>query len=790
MVETMRSELAAASKTRGATPQALSVAQAVGLEVVAYLTLRTTIGALSMSEGGKATMATLANRVGRSVENEVWMRQVKAEKPDLFDVTMREVAEYRDPRVREKVARIMAKKGGVDQEWSERGRAMVGIRLLDYAARGTGLISFPVVREGRQTVRYVALTAESMEKIEDARALLAEMSPALMPCIIPPKPWTGTRSGGYHSGLFRRLHLIKTWSNEVVEEFDNLDMGRVLAAVNAVQATPWRVNARVLEVLEEAIASERAIGKLPARVEEVPPFPEAERDNPEVVRQWKRAAAKVHTRNRKTLGKRLQVAQVAAVARRFVGRPIWFPHQMDFRGRMYAMPVGLNPQGPDYAKGLLTFDRAYAIEDEVAAGWLMISGANRYGVDKSSLLDRIAWVGQNEEAILAVDADPWGPAYDFWTKADEPWQFLAWCFDYAAFKREGYGYKSSLPIGLDGSCNGLQHYSAALRDPEGGRAVNLIGGALPSDIYGIVAAKAEAKVREFLRPEGPDTGTIPTLDRARNLWAEKGIDEKAMAQAWLAFGLDRKVTKRAVMTLPYGATQYSAREFIEDAIEERLAKGGGNPFYQGDDPVEARYALFKASLWLQPLVWTAIGETVKAARVGMDWLQACARVVCAQGLPVNWRTPDGFLVQQAYRDWNSHRVTTILDGSVVEVHVREISASVDKRAQAQGIAPNWVHSMDACALRMFVNIAVDNGLHDFALVHDSYGAPAAKVDLMVQCLKASFIHLYQDYDPVAEFYMDILDQLPDSKAIRALPPPPPKGDLDLGAIRHSDYFFA
>ena len=116
-------------------------------------------------------------------------------------------------------------------------------------------------------------------------------------------------------------------------------------------------------------------------MDEPPPFPEDQREDKEVVKKWKRAAAKVHSANRKNLGKRLQVAQVAAVARRFVGRPIWFPHQMDFRGRLYCLPVGLNPQGPDYAKALLLFDRAYPIQDDRALGWLMITGANRFGVD-------------------------------------------------------------------------------------------------------------------------------------------------------------------------------------------------------------------------------------------------------------------------------------------------------------------------------------------------------------------------------------------------------------------------
>jgi DNA-directed RNA polymerase len=173
----------------------------------------------------------------------------------------------------------------------------------------------------------------------------------------------------------------------------------------------------------------------------------------------------------------------------------------------------------------------------------------------------------------------------------------------------------------------------------------------------------------------------------------------------------------------------------------------------------------------------------------MDWLQACARLVCSQGLPVSWTTPDGFLVQQAYRSWDKHVIKTVLDGRLVKVTVAEPGLEVDKRAQQQGIAPNWVHSMDACALRMFVNIATHNGLRDFALVHDSYGAPAAKVELMVACLKEAFISLYTDHNPMEEFFFAILDQLPE-EAVEKLPNPPEKGSLDLSLIRQSDYFFA
>lgn len=81
-------------------------------------------------------------------------------------------------------------------------------------------------REGKQTVRQATLTAAIRERIEDMQDAMAQLCPALMPTIIPPKPWTGTSDGGYHPGLFRRLRPIKTWSNELVEELDNADLSR------------------------------------------------------------------------------------------------------------------------------------------------------------------------------------------------------------------------------------------------------------------------------------------------------------------------------------------------------------------------------------------------------------------------------------------------------------------------------------------------------------------------------------------------------------------------------------
>jgi hypothetical protein len=41
------------------------------------------------------------------------------------------------------------------------------------------------------------------------------------------------------------------------------------------------------------------------------------------------------------------------------------------------------------------------------------------------------------------------------------------------------------------------------------------------------------------------------------------------AHKWINFGIDRKITKRPVMVLPYGGTFTSCRGYVRAAVEER-----------------------------------------------------------------------------------------------------------------------------------------------------------------------------------------------------------------------------
>ncbi|BAF89605.1 DNA-directed RNA polymerase [Azorhizobium caulinodans ORS 571] len=763
---------------------ALKYVEMVEPEVAAYLALKTVLDSITRRE----TLQRCAIRVASALQDEVRMRAFRERHPERFKVTMSKIERATSRRYKTTVARLMAGRVGIDEDWPTSDKLHVGIKLIEVLREATGMVDIQRDTMGiNDTQVFVVATEATLQWIADANQRMEFLSPAFLPTIIPPKRWTTPFDGGYHSGLVQRLPFVKTRNRNYLEELAGRDLSAVYAAVNAMQETPWQVNRDVLRVLKEAWDRDLKSPKLklpPRDPLDLPPKPADIATNEVSRKEWKKAASLIHAANAKLKSKRVQIRKIIELAGQFSEyAEIYFPYQLDFRGRVYAVPMFLNPQGPDHAKALLTFARGKPIGDGVAAGWLAIHGANVYGYDKASLEDRISWVEERNALIASVAADPWGEGFEFWTEADKPWQFLAFCFEWAGFLREGFDYVSTLPVALDGSCNGLQHYSAALRDPVGGAAVNLVPSGKPQDIYARVAEVALGLVTAFVCPNGSTTGTIPNLSRLRKTWAEHGIDELDMANRWLAFGIDRKVTKRAVMTLPYGSTQYSCREFIEEAVREKVEEGKPNPFAVGDSD-----GIFKATLWLQPLVWQAIGEVVKAARVGMDWLKECARLAAAEGLPVIWQTPDGFLVQQSYRNSSARRIDTHLDGRV-RLIIREELDTIDKRRQQQGVAPNWVHSMDATAMRMFINLALTNGMQHFALVHDSYGTVAADVELMGACLRKAFVQLYTDCDPLAEFRVDIAGMLSDD-ALGDLPEVPAKGTLDVSLVEESDFFFA
>ena len=747
--------------------------------VAAYIVARVVLDKISYRDN----LQTMGIAIGQAIEDEVRFRTFEAIDKAKFDLTQKHLKASRHQRHRKRVIVFQMNRAGVAwQEWTEVERYHVGLKLLELFIEATGLVR--IVEGGR--MYHCEATEKCLEWLEKAHARHSLLAPVMMPCLIPPKPWSNPLNGGYWTNAIRRQPLVHVRNNAFIDELFGADMPEVYRAVNSLQSTAWSVNKNVLRVLVDMWERGDGIGSvLPSRdQQELPHKPHwlteevgkdaMTEDQKAEFKAWKRAASEVHRDNARVVSRRVQTSRTITLAERFANEPeFYYPYYMDFRGRVYPMVPFLSPQGNDMQRGLLHFAKGKALGSEVAAGWLAVHGANAWGFDKASLEDRIGWVEENQAAILRVANDPLVERW--WQDADSPWMFLAFCFEWAGFVREGVDFVSHLPVALDGSCNGIQHFSAMLRDPVGGAAVNLVPADKPADIYQRVADVVMEKLRAACAVDHTGDYSCP-IDEHHNA---------PIAQQWLDFGVDRKVTKRPVMVLPYGGTYLSCRDYVEEAVRDRIANGQPNPW--GDD----RDAFNVALHYLAGIVWSSISEVVVAARSAMSWLRSCASLAAKTGLPINWRTPTGFWVQQAYREQTAERIESRLFGQRVRVTIMRSTdgSAISASDQVQGISPNFVHSLDASALVGCVNLCVDNGVTQFAMIHDSYGTLAADTEMLGACLRHAFVDLYQNHDVLADFRQCIEGMLPVEDRAK-LPPPPAKGNLDLSKVLESDFFFA
>ncbi len=719
--------------------------------VIAVITLRVALSQITR----KRDYSSSAVALGMAIEDELRIRTFEENNPRLYRVVKKDLDKRSSGYTykRRKLIESSRRDGQEWASWTQREKLLVGNALLDLTIVNTGLLELKSMMKGGKRRQLLLASETTLKIIKDLSAFQEILRPEFYPCVVPPKDWTTPTDGGYHTHHVRQIPLVKTENKNYLQELKHFDMPMVYGAVNAMQQTGFKVNQFVLQVLKDIWDSGIALPSLPpSENAEIPNKPHDIATNKQAKINWKRNAVIIHTENNRMASKRLLLRKTIQIADKFKDeKAIYMVYQLDFRGRIYAVPNYLNPQGTDFAKGLLLFSEAKKLNEQGACH-LAIHGANMFGYDKSSLQERIDWVQDNQERILSCAKDPLADLW--WAKeSDKPFQFLAFCKEWEGLVADPENFESSLPVCADGSCNGLQHFAAMLRSETTGKEVNLVPMDDPQDIYQKVADTVTHKLKEM-----PDD----------------------LAQKWIEYGVSRSCCKRPCMVLPYGGKQYSFTDFVMDYIVEQRDKGISHPF--GED-------VFKAATFLSKLIWQSISEVVHAATDAMAWLQKAARVASSEGLPIRWDTPCNLPVLQAYQEVKSSQIQTKLLGKVFKPRVYAQTGKLDKNRQANGISPNFVHSIDASHLMITLHVAKQLDIHSFAMVHDSYGTHAADAEEMWGALRTAFVEMYSQMDVLEEFRNYLLEVLPEHRH-KEIEPIPTKGNLVLDHVLESSFFFA
>lgn len=765
------------------------------VDAVAYISAKIILNSVFL----QIPSAAIYKSIGQGIEDEYKMRTFKEENSHYYE-TIQEDLNKRGAKANRKkniTTGVFNKRLEFHLEnWSISEKFQTGLVLSRLFVESTGLVE--IIDEYKKNKHYKTLVPAPhlVDWIEVMNEKLEVLQPFFLPMVCKPKEWTGIFEGGYISPYLKKNKLIKNNDKKYLKQIGTAQMPLVYEAINHLQNTEWQINKDVLKVVMALWEEGRAIAELPDREDEalIPyPYSDKTQDDPktdeelEVIKKWKRDTYEIHKRNVQKRSLRILVAQILRIAEQFKDYDkIWFPHQMDFRGRLYPIPVLLNPQGTDLAKGLLRFANGKSV-DKNSIEWLEIHGANVYGYDKESYEDRIKWTRDRAEDIRQYANNPLQNRG--WSEADKPFQFLAFCFEYNSYLSNPECFRTHIPVQLDGTCNGLQHYSALLRDAIGGKAVNLTNADKPNDIYATVADKLEEKLKEIINNEennckdSSSTNSIPNsttrpINKNRNTSSSSYIDSKILAECWLNLGINRKLTKRPVMVLPYGGTILACREYIQEYLTDTYSPNFiWTHFGVGANPTDC---MFKVSVWLSKILWQAIQETLNSAIVGMAYLRKVASLKAKQ--PIEWLTPIGLLIKQAYPTRKKSRIRTELHGSLIKVTVNISQNEIDHQRQLNGICPNFIHSLDATALMIYLNKCKEAGINSFMTVHDCYGTLAPDTELSAKLLREAFVEIYRQ--PILEkFTMDVLGELPEDLKL------PDKGQLDIEDVLDSSYFF-
>lgn len=719
-------------------------------EAAAYIAVRLVL--VTLLEGVDNDNAReLMKAIGSAVQGELILRQFQHLAPHEYALMVNELGRKHSKNLRQRLTLAginLRNKSVAPINWSKGGRDQVGAFLLE-GLRSLGMVEVWHSRNMRRKKMetHCRLTDELRSILDNLKEMVEETMPYFLPCIEPPKDWVDLFDGGYHTPEMRRLaHTAVIHGGK-----EPGDTTILLKAMNTLQRVRWAINDDILDVVKQAVRvfeTEEVVRVDPPPSPCKPAFlgegmkqEDMTDEQRSVFVVWKRAMAEWHTQCRmrgQRFGRMYNAISVAERFKRYDA--LHFVYYADFRGRFYPRTSGVNPQGSDLQKALLRFADGKPLADEGAKKWFLIHGANRYGVDKVPFAERLAWVKENHELIIDIATNPLDRRD--WTEADAPFQFLAWCFEYADYCRSPDRFVSYLPIGMDGSCNGLQNFSALLRDPEGAVSVNIIPGDSPRDIYRDVAERTLERVREA--PESP------------------------YQVMWLEAGITRSTVKRSVMTLPYGSTLYSCRDFLLEALFTE------NP---SAIPNAARP---EAATWLSKHVWAAIGDVVVKAREAMDWLQkASSEVLKGDAEVISWVAPTGYRVTQEYTAWEeSGQIRVELFGGS-RLRCFQQSDKVDKHKHRNGIAPNFVHSLDASHMQFVAARCEDEGILSLAMIHDDFGTHAADCAAFSRIIREEFLRMYFEHDPLREF-----------AEAYGLEGVPEKGHLNLAQVLDSQYFFA
>ena len=690
--------------------------------VLALITAKGVIDILGVRRIEHLTYQAATTHIGTLVYHQVMLDQFCGKHPDLFNKARLHIHDHKGYSYKVQRYRAVMRNNDVEPlRWPASIRHLVGGWLLNCLAESTGWVATRTVfRAPKDSPTYLTYQPEFLKAKEALLAQAEAFAGCMWPMLCEPNDWSEEFKGGYLTNDLRKLtRLIRT---RIPRRCLLLQDSKALVMLNLLQKVPYRINDRVLELANFCMEQRLTVGKFRAE-EPTPPPPKPEpweTASEEDKLSYRRMRTEIEDQNSALAQKNYRTTEALYVANKYKKDTFWIPWSFDFRGRVYPIPTSLSPQGTDFDKSLIYFEE----EGSVNEWWLAFHVATTYGLDKAPMNERIDWVNKNHDFLSLVANDPEGTISE-WSSAEEPWCFIAAAIEYYQCVIKGTKKTSGLPCSVDATCSGLQHLSALALDRTAAEMVNVVPTDKPSDGYKIVAEKAKEILPEHLHDH-----------------------------------ITRKVTKRTVMTTPYGVTENSARDYIRQELKGiELEKG------ELQQIVKAIYRygvrkVFDGPCRSMEFIQKVAGERIKSGATTIEWI-----------------TPSGFPVVQEYRRNEAETVNTKLLGQRVRCELLKEweERQIDLQKAKTAASPNLIHSLDAALL----HLVFAEWSAPFTVIHDCVLGRSCDMDSMGSAIRDKFVEIYSQ--PVLKDWSGQLGVDFDESVML--------NTLDINDVQQSAYFF-
>ena len=452
----------------------------------------------------------------------------------------------------------------------------------------------------------------------------------------------------------------------------------------------------------------------------------------------------------------------------------------DKYGRTYSNASALQWQGDDFNRGLMLFDTSVELGkdglEHYKQAFMNIAGFDKIPLrERNRLYDLI-----DDELILKTAADPFGN--DWWRtksnwietgvfknlrgvdvkykvpkgeggtmrvldeikklaveadpRGDGAMQFLAMIKERAEmieWTRAGNKlskFKSRIPVQIDGTTNVLQHIAGISRDQSTASAVNMTVRNGVADAY--------IKTRD----------AVELL--ARTKYKDDPVIRKYVFEG-MAHSKRRKSVKHGLMTSQYNAGPSTLGRTYFDALHGYEVKG--EKIF--DNPT-AGEVLRVGRLILE----ASENEFPEGFKTRTVFNQLAEAHTLSNKKEITLLTPNlGNPFRMTYSKATTRQVE--LDdgnGGIISVEVRVETDQMDWNKQERAFAPNIIHAFDAEHKSLVVNAMAKQGVKDFSMIHDSFGAHAGNMSLMKKATKEAFLQMYKNENILEKLYKHFKSQ--------------------------------